>query len=273
MVSETNIFSSGPAFLASGRILALSIIAALPWPVVAQQPDQPLPAPPERRVPAFASPESAGRLGRPATGERMLSRPPMAARPPAEVAPARFEATVFEVEVPEARIVELDAKALEAKAATAQDLAKALAEFGKTKVLHKIDQTVNLYGESILLGTHEPMITGTRQMESGRGFNSVTYQEVGLVVNFAASPPPPESPRKDLNVQVNFNLSTMADSGVELSPGLKASSIRSVQFSQTGTPRFGRPSVLLNVSAASGGDNKALPTAYVVRYVLNEAKP
>jgi multidrug efflux pump subunit AcrA (membrane-fusion protein) len=58
-------------------------------------------------------------------------------------------ASVYEVQVPENRVADLDARSLESKAATAQSLAKALAEIGQTKVLCKVDQTVNLFGESI----------------------------------------------------------------------------------------------------------------------------
>jgi hypothetical protein len=99
-------------------------------------------------------------------------------RPPTEVAPARFEATVFEVQIPENRIADLDAQSLENQAGTAQSLVKALAEFGPTKTLYKVDQTVNLFGESITLGTSQPMVTGTRMTDSGQVNNSITYCRV-----------------------------------------------------------------------------------------------
>jgi len=195
-----------------------------------------------------------------------------ALRPPTEMAPARFEVTVYEVQVPENRLAELEAPALEAKATTAQDLAKALGEFGKTKVLYMIDQTVNLYGESIMLSTSEPMVTGTSRMGPGPAINSITYQQAGLVVNLAASPPPQDPPRKQLPVQVNFELSALADSGVEIGPEVKATRIRNMHLSHSETPRFGKPLVLLNVSAPAGAD-PAPPVAYVVRYVFRELKP
>ncbi|MCX6904442.1 MAG: hypothetical protein NTW03_13365 [Verrucomicrobia bacterium] len=205
--------------------------------------------------------------------ERMASRPLGPGwPPPTEVAPARFEATVYEVEVPETRIAELEAPALEAKAGTPQDLAKALAEFGKARVLYKIDQPVNLCGENITLGTREPMITGSRRTETGTTINTITYQEVGLIVNLATSPSPPDAPRGVLPVQVNFELSVLADSGVEIAPTVKATRIRNLHLNHSETPRFGKPLVLLNVSAPPGSD-KVLPVAYVVRYVFREVKP
>ena len=193
-------------------------------------------------------------------------------RPPTEIAPARFEATVYEVQVPENRILDFDAQTLEAKAGTAQSLAKALAEFGPTKVLYKIDQSVNLFGEGITLGSSQPMVTGTRMMGAGQAVNSITYQQVGLMVNLSANPLPPDAPRKVPDTQVDFRLSVLADSGVELAPGVKASATRTVELSHSETPKFGRACVLLNVSATGDGA-KAPPTAYVVRYVFSEATP
>lgn len=190
--------------------------------------------------------------------------------PPTEIAPARFEATVYEVQIPGDRIADLEAPTLEAKASTVQGLGKALQSFGSPKVLYKIDQVVNLYAESITLGTSEPMVTGSRRMDSGSAINSITYQQVGLIVNLSASSPPKDPPGKDLAVQVKFELSALAESGVELAPQVRANSIRSVQLSHSETPRFGNPVVLLNVCALSGSDQAV---AYVIRYRFSESKP
>jgi len=232
-------------------------------------------------IPAGATPPIRTRTVRVPPGEgfsqplpeRVGSRSAAPAlRPPSEVAPARFEAAVYEVRVPEARLAELEAPSLEARAATVLDLAKALGELGEARLLYKLDQTVNLYGESIVMGSREPMVTGSRRMDSGPALNSVTYQEVGLLVNLAANPPAPDASRKSPTVQVNFELSTMGDSGVEIAPSVKAPRIRNLQLSHSETPRFGRPMVLLHV-AATAGDEKAAPTAYVVRYVFREVNP
>ncbi len=275
--------------LVAGAMLIGGAINLLPWRTAAQEPSPPGPAnnraadaegveraaPRERSRDNTQAPAGQPRFGRAAPAARMLSPSPdrmSASRPPAEVAPARFEVAVYEVQVPEGRVADLEAQRLEAKAATPQELAGALQEFGKTRVLYKIDQTVNLYGESIVLTSNEPMVTGSRQMDSGSAINTITYQQVGLTVNLSASPPPPESPRKGLDVQVNVELSTLADSGVEIAPKVRASSIRTMQLSHSETPRFGKPLVLLNVSASGGGE-KVQPVAHVVRYVFREIKP
>lgn len=156
-------------------------------------------------------------------------------------------------------------------AGTAQSLAKALAEFGHSRVLYKVDQTVNLYSESIELRVSEPMLS-THLDDSGQFFNSVTTQNVGLIINISASDVPADPPQKGLNVQVLFHLSVLADSGVELAPKVNARSVRSVELSHSEVPRFGQPCVQLSVSGGLGGAG-ALLTAYVVGYVFTETKP
>jgi hypothetical protein len=271
--------------LVTGMLLALGAVNVLTGRLLAQERGTPAdrdPAPPPA-TPATGQAPSPGRTRTvrmspeeyqaTRSGERMPLRPqPPALRPSTEVAPARLEVTVYEVPVPENRIMELEAPALEAKAATPQDLAKALEAFGKPKVLYKIDQAVNLYGESIMLGTREPMVTGSRRTDVGTTISTITYQQVGLLVNLAATPQPKDAPPKELNVQVNIDLSVLADSGIEIAPQVNATRVRSLQLSHSETPRFGKPWVLLNVSAPPAGD-KVPPVAYVVRYVFRELKP
>jgi len=187
--------------------------------------------------------------------------------------PARFQATIYEVQVPENRIADLDAQSLEAKATTAQSLAKALAEIGQTKVLYKVDQTVNLLGESITIGMSEPMVTGTHMSTSGQAINSVAYQQTGLIINISATRPPPDAKRQSLDTQVTFHLSVLAPSGVELAPNVKASGIRNLELNHSEIPRFGKPCVLLSVSGSTAGGATPMTTAYVICYLArNEAE-
>ena len=190
-------------------------------------------------------------------------------RAPMDIAPARFEATVYELQLPENRTADLDAQALEAQAETLQDLEKALEKSGKVKLLHKVDQKVNLYEDTIVLATREPVTTGTHKTALGSTINMVTYQELGLMVSFSASTPAKDSQRKGPEVQVSFKLAALGEGGKEMSPGLKAPNIHNIQVSHSEIPRFGKPKVLLKVSPPGGGE-KAQPVAYVVRYVFKE---
>ena len=284
--------STKRSIIVASALLAAATLNVLPWRLVAQESGTgpagqtgPEGVPGTQGVPGIqAEPGQggqrammgrfgSGRSGGPGAFREMSSMRPGRSTPPppTEVAPARFEATVYEVQVPEDRVAELDAQSLEAKAGTAQSLAKALAEFGHARILYKVDQTVNLFGESISLGTSQPMLTGVRTTDAGNSTSSVTYQRVGMILDISSTAPPPTAKGKGLDTQVVFQLAVLADSGVELSPKVKAPSIRNMELSHSETPHFGKPCVQLSVSVASGAAN-ALPTAYVVRYVFSETK-
>jgi hypothetical protein len=275
--------------IVSAAILALAAPNLLSWRLVAQE-TKPAPATPAAEAAAPAgSPqpdlgEAGGRPGgmamreRPADGGvtftdrlKAIMKEASIKTPPAQVAPARFEATVFELRVPEDRVAELDARSLESKAGTAQSLAKALSGFGHSRVLYKVDQTVNLYSESIELLVSGPM-ESTHLDDSGHSFKRLATQNIGLTIKISASDVPADSPQKDLDVQVLFHLSALADSGEELAPKVNGRSLRNMELRHSEVPRFGQPCVQLNVSGGSGGAG-TLPTAYVVRYVITETKP
>jgi hypothetical protein len=189
------------------------------------------------------------------------------------VAPAQFEATVYEVLVPGNRIADLDAVTLESSAATSRALATALEAFGPTKILYKVDQPVNLYGENIKVGSNEPLVTSTSYSgRSGTPINSYSYTSIGLIADISSPQSPKDPNRAEPNVQVRFQLSTMSSSGVEITQGNEARRIYTVNLSQSGTPKLGKPCVLVTVSAASA-DEKHPPVAYIIRYRFSEAKP
>jgi len=286
--------------LATAAILVVSAASVLPWRLVAQ-PAPPPPPPAAATSPSLNSGPAPGAAipEPPATNPNGVSTGASggsggggggrggggfgrggfpttlgpSSPPPTNVAPARFEATVYELEVPENRIADLDAAKLESTAATPQALAAALAAFGTPKILYKVDQTVNLYGENITLASQEPMITGRNMRVTGGGFSDViSYTSIGLIIRMSAAAPPNNSRRGDPNVQLNFQLSVTADTSIALTESLNATRVRSLQLSQSGTPKFGKPSVLVTVNAA-GADEKSRPVAYIVRYLFTQPKP
>lgn len=258
-------FSSNRRTCVTGLILVCSTVCLLS-DLCAQEAQPPSDRDPTQRA------DSPGTALLPARSRWTRTPPGTGLRPPTAVVPARFEATVYELQLPNARVADFEAPAIAARAATGAELLQALAEFGETKVLYKIDQTVNLYGESITMGSREPMVTGSRQTGAGGAINSVTYQEVGLIVNLAANPSVSEAPSTSFPVQVSFELSALADTGIEIAPSVRAARIRNLQLSHSETPRYGTPVVLLNASATPGTDQAPL-TANIVRYVFHETTP
>jgi len=241
--------------------LALVLIAG----AVSHAADTPAASPPAAKAapPAEATPGNA---------------PPKAAAPvtspkaPAEIAPARFEATAYEVLVPADRAGKLDSAALTAKAADPDDLCKALAEFGPTRILYRVDQPVDLYSENIMISSREPIVTGTRKTDTGQSINTVEYRQVGLIVNISAGPPPKDSTRKGLDVRMKIELAAIGQSAVEISPQVKTAVIRNASIDHSESLRFGRPFVMLNVTYPPK-DEKGTAAVYVIRGLFNEAKP
>jgi serine/threonine protein kinase len=208
--------------------------------------------------------------GRPVSGTSSIARQTAPGpRAPMDSAPARFEASVYELQFPKNRAAGLDAQALEAQAETLPDLEKALAKSGKVKLLHMVDQKVNLYEDTIVVATSEPVTTGTHKTVLGSAINMVTYQELGLMVSFSASTPASDSRRKGPEVQVSFKLAALGEGGKEMPPGLTAPNIHNIQVSHREVPRFGKPKVLFKFSPPGGGE-KAPAVAFVVRYVFKE---
>jgi len=197
---------------------------------------------------------------------------PEKAKAPADVSPARFEATAYEVQVPADRAGKLDAAALAAKAADPEGLRAALAEFGPTKVLYRVDQPVNLYSERIMIDSSEPVVTATRKTDTGRSINAVMHVHVGLSIAISGSQPPKESGRKGLDVQMMIQLAALGDSAVEVGAGGKTSAVRTVSIDHGEPVQYGRPLVMLNVTYPAK-DEKGNAHAYVIRYVFNEMKP
>lgn len=216
------------------------------------------------------------RSSRPAAND-LFSRstlPPV----PNEIAPARFEASVYEVQVPQARIDDLDALALEARATTPQSLIKTLGEFGETKILYRIDQPVNLYVESIVLKSSEPLRNPDREPSqpvdpavSTRFRIGGAYMQTGLTVNISANKLQQPDHGEGVGVlQVNFQLTGLA--GVESAPDVKSARNMEVTLNQSSVLKFGKPTVLFNVSNPRGAEN-AQPVVYVICYVFKEIKP
>jgi hypothetical protein len=252
----------------AAAVLAASILSLLPWSLIAQPESEVAPTP--TTTPATTSRGRVGGMGSGGFGRGMPASAIAPTTPPAIVAPARFEATIYEITTSDNHIADIDAEKLEAVATTPQSLAAALKPFGSVKVLYKVDQIVNLYGEKIQLGANEPMVSSTRKDPNGNNINSVSYTSVGLITRISAASPA-DSKSTQPEVQLNFELSAFTSSGLEISSGVPANSIRTVALSQSGTPKFGKPSVLVTVSA-SGASEKTSPVAYIVRYLFTQPK-
>jgi len=193
---------------------------------------------------------------------------PSKAPPPANVLPAHFQATIYEVQAYSNRLNTIDGKMLAKQATTPDSLLKALSAFGPARVLYRFDQPVNVFSESLTLGSREPVVAGSRVSQRGEAINTVTYQQVGAIIRLSARIPPKETRRKGPDVNLSAELSVLGHSDVEMVPGMKATFTRNLSLDHTEELTYGQPRVMLAVSSASN-DQKQPPALYVIRYVFN----
>jgi hypothetical protein len=247
---------------AATATLAASAPTAAPTATVAASP---APTPP-RTLTAPPSGMSTSRLGGPSGGPLVW--------PPKAVVPARLEAVVYQVAVPADRVAALDGRALEGKS-TVKDFEKALAEFGSAKLLYKVDQSVNLAGDRITIGSRLPFITSSMISSSGQPINTIQYQQVGA--NFHLTPVAADGGAATTVsnapvVSLSAEIAAINEGTVEIAKGVKAIEISNVTLMQSGPVRYGRPMVAVNLRNTAGG-SQPTAMAYVLRYVFSEVKP
>lgn len=189
-------------------------------------------------------------------------------QPPTEMLAANFQATFYEVQAAADRVGALDAKALARQAATPEALLKVLAETGNARILYRIDQPVNVYSERITVGSREPVVVGTRKTNTGQAINMISYQNVGVIVRLSAQKPLSEADHPEPNVSMSVELAALAHSDIEMAPGQKAVTTRTVSIEHSEPLEFGRPLVMLAVSSASSAE-QTTPTVYVIRYFFS----
>jgi uncharacterized membrane protein len=196
----------------------------------------------------------------------------------ADILSAQFQAAVYEVQAPAEQLGRLDEKALTSQAATPEALLSALAQTGKARLLYRVEQPVNVFSASIIVGASEPVITGTRKSVTGETLNSISYQTVGVIVRLSA-----ESPAKDEHgtapmVTTAIKLSVLSPGEKEIAPDERELVARTVSLDRSEALELNQPRVLLTISSNAfssfrtsgeggrGGQTPVTPVAYVIRY-------
>jgi hypothetical protein len=196
----------------------------------------------------------------------------------AEILSAQFQATVYEVQGTSERLGSLDAKALTSQAATPEALLSTLAQTGEARLLYRIEQPVNVFSTTITIGSSEPVITGTRTTTSGQAVNSISYQNVGVIVRLSAQGPPKDESGAAPIVTTAIRLSVLRAGEKEIAPGQKDSAIRAMSLDGNGALELNQPRVLLAISSNAFSSYRAqadrsgrtetpmTPVGYVIRY-------
>jgi hypothetical protein len=173
----------------------------------------------------------------------------------------RLQVVVYEVKLPTEKIAGLNVDDLTAQARTPASLQETLSRLGPSRVIHHLDQGVDLQKEtSVNIGTHSPFVQNRQAGPKGQVNSSVSYEDVGGIVKLRGQWDP-RSPERG-TAQINVELSTLSDSTVELSGNVKAPVFRKLRQQYDGPFVIGKPVLLL---AADAQDSAGPAFAYVTR--------
>lgn len=195
-----------------------------------------------------------------------------AARRASGMFPVGFQAVIYEVQVPTNQRDVLDAVKLDGQAGTVDALLKALNNTGKTRILYRFNQPVNLFSGVIQLGTQEPVVTGTQIASNGQAINQVTHSSLGATIRLTAQAPAADSNLNVPDATISVTISEFAPGGPELPPPGGPSPARGIwarraQMKETTPLEFDRPGVMVSTNTTTRGST-ANPTVYVVRYAF-----
>jgi len=188
---------------------------------------------------------------------------------PTEVLPAQLQLTVYELQTTPEYAARLDAKTLTSSAATPESLLGELTAGGKARILYRIDQPVNVISERIQNTAKEGVVTASRMTNQGQTVNTISYQNVGLLVELSSAKPANAIPP---NVAFTVDLATMTPSDKEVVLGHKAMTSRNLKLKHSAPLSYGQPAAMLTVSSASPEDATA-PMVYVIRYLFSAPAP
>ncbi len=183
---------------------------------------------------------------------------------------ARFQATVYELQAA-GRADTLDPQVLALQAATPESLLKALTNFAESRIVYHIDQPVNVFSEGIIIGSSEPIITGSRTDIAGNSVNSIAYRNVGLTLRLSARVAPESAERRNPEVSLVAQISTIDHREGGTTADRRAAA-GAVTLNQTEPLEFRQPRVVLGARSApaTGQTNQVV---YILRYVFDEYVP
>jgi hypothetical protein len=178
-----------------------------------------------------------------------------------------FDATIYDVRMPADQIGRLDIHTLEKAAGSADSFEKALAELGSVKPLYRADQSVRLSGENVVIETQTPIVTSVTTTVNGHTVSSYSYHSVGAIFSVAGS----ASSAGVLDLDLGIQLSTVADSAVNIYDKVKAATIRSATITHKGPVEPSKPFVVVSVDANTL-DESGKAVAYIGRITVGESQ-
>jgi len=168
---------------------------------------------------------------------------------------ARFQVIVYEVTV--SGEGGLDVGALTEVTGSPMKFERGLGEHGAAAVLYQIDRDVRVgVDERIRVGLRQPIVTVTRDEQTGRERQAVTYRAVGAMFDIRIDPRGKADPytpgRADVKLTVDLSAPV----------GQPARDVRTAKLTHDGSIELARPFILTL---------DAKPVTYVARVVISNA--
>jgi len=179
----------------------------------------------------------------------------------------RVQVDVFQLTCPTEQLVNLDTHKLGADGASAVEVVAQLRELGAVKHLIRIDNSVDITSSSSLTsGKRRPTVKDIAISKSGKMTPSVTYQEVGSIVEMTGRWSETDSGyRADMTTRIE--ISEVGESGVEVSTGVQLPTFDEIQFRQNILVTSGVPLLFFCNDPPIQKDQKLYTKVTVVRLV------
>jgi hypothetical protein len=211
---------------------------------LAQAPAPTPPAPPTRRAVGVARGEYS--LIEPGEGDQR----------------ARVQLEMFQLTCSNQRLVEIDMDPLAEMAPGG--LAKALAEHGDVQLVTRLDDQLDLRGKlSLKLGSRVPTVTQTVVSAKGTVTPSVSYDDVGTVLEIRGAWLEEDGDRADLDLSIEASLIGRGPAMPGMSEGVSLPTFNQFRLQKMLSVRSGRPVLMLASQQALAGDGDRTSVLFV----------
>jgi hypothetical protein len=178
---------------------------------------------------------------------------------------ARLQAAIYEVLVPTNTSSLLDATNLTEKLGNEEVLFKALQEAGKTRMLCRVDQPVNIYSDTILLGASEPGL----MQPAGQTTATISYMSTGFIIRLSAKAsiggPSNEAPEVTIAAQV----AALPGGNEKDTPASNGRGLHSAMLNHTAPLELDRPFLMVAAGTNRPGV-EVQPAIYVARFEFSK---
>ncbi len=193
--------------------------------------------------------------------------PPRAPRPVGDPFTCSFDATIYDIRVPVEQVGRIDIKSLSQTAASAPEFEKAMAAIGTMRPLYRVNQSVSLRGDSILIGIQQPYVTNSQVTRTGTMLNSVTYTSTGA--SFSISGKVSSPPAIDLDLAISLAMLMQRSAPVN---GTFNDPVLADNLSHIGPITPAQPFVIASINAANT-DTEGKVIAHIARVTLGTPQP